>query len=45
MKKAGLGWGKEKKPKTAIRQCNRKIGRGHSADKEQVWTLWTIWET
>jgi hypothetical protein len=43
MKKAGLGWGKERKPKT--RQCDRGIGHGHSADKEQAWTLWTVWET
>lgn len=43
MKKAGLGWGKERKPKT--RQCDREVGHGHSADKQRAWTLWAVWET
>lgn len=37
IKKAGLGWGKERRPKT--RQCDREVGHSHSADKEQAWTL------
>lgn len=45
MKKAGLGWGKERRPKT--KQCDREVGHGHghSADKEQAWALWTVRET
>lgn len=43
MKKAGLGWGKERKPKT--RQCDREAGHGHSADEEWAWALWAVWET
>lgn len=40
MKKAGLGGGREKKPKTSWQ--GKKVGHGHSANAKWAWDLWTV---
>lgn len=37
MKKAGVGWGRERTPKTSWRE--RKVGHSHSADVKWAWDL------
>ena len=37
MKKAGVGWGRERTPKTSWR--GKKVGHGHSADVKWAWDL------